>query len=126
MLRKRESDACGTPVVGAMVPEFCRDRYILLSVNGFGEKQNVIDRFRVTFDKKEFSLVCNCSSPSKSSEYNIIAKWYLRTAFPDVFSSGPNRSLITLSLRQTSLSDQVERELKEFTIDFSCGPHGEP
>ena len=38
MLRKRESDACGTPAVGAMVPEFCSDRYVLLSVNGFGEK----------------------------------------------------------------------------------------
>ena len=87
LTRKKVSDSEGVNLVGAMTPELCSERCVFLSVYGFGERCNAfIDRYIVSFDKKEFKLECHCPHGG-TCEHKSLAKWYLRTAFPGVLST---------------------------------------
>ena len=103
LIRKRECDADGVALVSAMTPAaYVSDRYIFLSVVARGASYHSrTGRVVVTFDTKEFKLICRCQGSSRiSCKHKSIAKWYLRSFHNDIYSGSgvPIPRLTTVDL----------------------------
>ena len=113
-LKKRTADAEGVALVNAMTPALCSERFIFLSVCAFGMRcPTLIDRFTLTFDRKDFDLFCQCKS--RVCEHRSIAKWYLRSQFPQLFTDEKNGRITTMSLNM-QYSSQVEHEFNNWKV----------
>ena len=74
-------------LVNAMCPRYATDRWVFLSVwTGYKKWYCTLGRVVITFDTKNFKIVCKCSGSSRiGCAHKPIAKWFLRTVYEDLF-----------------------------------------